>query len=80
MKIIKTKYLSPTNHRGARIKAMVGHYTATIPYDDAFNELPNHFHAVQALLLVNGLDWNIDKLGYGCDDNYYYFTLGRVSA
>jgi hypothetical protein len=59
---------------------MVGHYTAIIPYDDAFNELPNHFHAVQALLSINGLDWNIDELGYGCDDTHYYFTLGRVSA
>ena len=79
MIIIKTKYLSATNYRGSRIKATAGHYTATIPYDDAFNELPNHIHAVNALLSINGLEWDISELGYGCDDSGYYFTLGKVS-
>jgi len=80
MKIIKTKYLSPTNHRGARIKASAGHFTATLAWDYSLDSLPNHVAAVKNLLLVNDLEWDIHDMGYGYDETKYYFTLGRVSA
>jgi hypothetical protein len=75
MVIIKTKVLSATNTRGTRIKASANVFNVTIPYPyDKSHELC-HFEAVKALVEEHSLDWDISNMGYGSDDDGYYFTF-----
>ena len=77
MVIIKTKYLSPTNTRGARIKAEANGFTATIAYPYGLSGYMAHYKAVKELVRKNSLDWDISNMGYGLDDNGYYFTFSN---
>jgi hypothetical protein len=75
MVIIKTKYLSATDTRGARIKASANGFNKTIsfPYGKSYENA--HFEAVKALVARHSLDWDISNMGYGSDDTGYYFTF-----
>lgn len=75
MVIIKTKYLNPTNVRGARIKAEANGWTATIPYPHHESHELAHYEAVKALIEKHQLEWDISKMGYGSDNAGYYFTF-----
>ena len=75
MVIIKTKYLSANNTRGSRIKASANGFTATIPYPHALSYEACHFEAVKELVKKNNLDWDISNMGYGSDNDGYYFTF-----
>jgi hypothetical protein len=88
MVIIKTKYLSPTNTKGARIKASArgvflgeGYNMAVIiPYDYSLIRSPVnfelvHFEAVKELIKACNLTWDISNMGYGSDNDGYYFTF-----
>lgn len=55
MQAIETKYLPPTNHRGARIKASAQTGSVTVPYDHALNYDENHIAAARAL--VKRFEW-----------------------
>lgn len=77
MVIIKTKCLSATNHNGTRIKASANGFNATIPYPHAESYENAHFEAVKALVVKHNLDWDISRMGYGSDDNGYYFTFNH---
>jgi hypothetical protein len=77
MVIIKTKVLSPTNTRGSRIKAEAKGFTAVISYPYAESYEKAHFEAVKELISKNNLDWDISNMGYGSDDNGYYFTFNH---
>ena len=76
MNVIKTKYIAPSNTRGSRIKASMNKFSVSIPYPHEFNydEL-SHFQAVKALVLKHDLQVDIDSMGFGSDDNGYYFTF-----
>ncbi len=50
MQAIETKYLGPTNFRGARIKASAQAGSITIPWDHALNVEGNHDAACKALV------------------------------
>ncbi len=50
MQAIETKYLGPTNFRGARIKASAEAGSVTVPYDHALNVEGNHDAACKALV------------------------------
>ncbi len=50
MQAIETKYLGPTNFRGARIKASAQAGSVTVPYDHALNVEGNHDAACKALV------------------------------
>lgn len=72
MLAITTRYLSPTNKRGARIKAEVNGYTATVPYDYALSDLDRHYAdldrhyaAVKALVEKHKLNWDIKTMTWG---------------
>lgn len=52
---ITTKFLGPTNHRGARIKATAAAGTITIDWDYSINSDRNHDAAAKALAAK--LDW-----------------------
>jgi len=68
---IHTKFLNPTNSRGARIKAYTAGWgdrkgfeaTISFPYDE--NEVLSHFSAVKELVKKNGLDWDLSNMRYG---------------
>lgn len=77
MVIIKTKYLSATNTKGSRIKASANGFSVTIGYDYALSYEAVHYKAVQALVAKHKLDWDISRMGYGSDDNGYYFTFNH---
>jgi hypothetical protein len=34
-----------------------------------------HYEAVKALIEKHNLDWDIDNMGYGSDNEGYYFTF-----
>lgn len=58
MQAIETKYLGPTNHRGARIKATTaGGDSVTVSYDYASHD--PHGEAVKALLIKTGWKGNM---------------------
>lgn len=77
MVIIKTKFLSPTNTRGSRIKASANGFEVTIPYDYSLNNEAVHYKAVKALVAKHSLDWDISRMGYGSDNEGYYFTFNH---
>ena len=63
---IHTKFIAPTNSRGARIKAYTASgFTATIsyPYDESGHMC--HFEAVKELVKKNKLDWTLEGMRYG---------------
>lgn len=68
---IHTKYISPTNTRGSRIKAYtagfgdIKGFTATIAYPHKDDTVKAHFEAVKALVAKNNLDWNLEFMRYG---------------
>lgn len=80
---IHTKYISPSNTRGARIKAYtVGWgdrkgFTATISFPHEFVNVRAHFEAVKALVEKNNLDWNLKGMRYGdsADSKGYSFCF-----
>lgn len=51
MQAITTKYISPTNHKGSRVKAECERGQITIDWDDALNATENHIAACKALRL-----------------------------
>lgn len=53
--LIKTKYLGPTNFKGARIKASCGTRSKTIPFDYSVSASERHEQA--ARLLAAELGW-----------------------
>ena len=80
MQAIHTKYLGPTNHKGARIKAYTASgFSVVISYPYELNEPHAHFEAVQALVNKNGLAWDVSTMTYGAsaDGRGYCFTFPR---
>lgn len=77
MVIIKTKYIGPTNTRGSRIKASANGFSVTIsyPYESDAGREKSHFEAVKALVAKHNLEWDISNMGYGSDNEGYYFTF-----
>ena len=75
MVIIKTKVLPATNTRGTRIKASANGWAVTIPYPHHESYELAHYEAVKYLISVHSLDWDISKMGYGSDNEGYYFTF-----
>jgi hypothetical protein len=68
---IHTKFLSPTNRSGARIKAYtcssmgLKGFQATISYPYELDGVLCHFEAVKVLIEKNNLDWNPESMRYG---------------
>ena len=75
MQAIQTKYLGPTNFRGARIKAKAYAGTKVYPYDHALSIEENH--RVAALMFRNQkhLRWNGDMVTGQLPDHSYVHVL-----
>jgi len=82
---IRTKFLGPTNHRGARIKATAMDtfiaerpVSVTIPYDYGVNAETLHRNAAEKLLprVVNDPE-EISLIPGGCDRGYVFVPIHR---
>ena len=69
--IITTKFLGPTNSRGARIKASCQAGSITVPWDHSLDSSLCHAKAVKALIEKLGLSWG-NKFTVGSDNDGYY--------
>jgi hypothetical protein len=67
---IRTKYLGPTDTRGARIRATGGGRSITRPYDYAANR--EERHAAVARALARKLGWRGDLIEGSIADGYVY--------
>jgi hypothetical protein len=82
---IHTKFLRPTNTRGARVKAYTAAnafhngFSATVSYHHAGSCLDAHFAAVKALVEKNNLDWDLSEMRYGdsADGKGYAFCFSK---
>ena len=75
---IHTKYISPTNSRGSRIKAYTtSGFSVTIPYPYEHSYEVCHFQAVKALIEKHKLDWDLSNMRYGdsADGKGYSFCF-----
>lgn len=78
MQAIHTVGLSPTNTRGARIKATAGAGTCTCPWDHELGVEENHLAC--AMVLISKLGWEDRTWHIGClpDGSYCHVqTFGR---
>lgn len=68
---IHTKFIGPTNNRGARIKAYTASwgdrkgFEAVISYPYELSGEKCHFEAVKALVKKHKLDWNLEAMRFG---------------
>ena len=83
MQAIQTRYMTPTNTKGARIKAQCDAGTLYVAWDHGLSVEQNHQVAAQEL--IRKLDWT-QEAGYkgdwvgGClPDGSYAFCLTRGS-
>ncbi len=81
MQAIVTKFLGPTNNRGARVKATCQAGSVTVSWDDALDSDDNHDAAARQL--AGKLGWMSDMygnlVGGGLPDgtgNCYVFVKG----
>lgn len=82
---IHTKFISPTNSRGSRIKAYtvgfgsIKGFSVTIAYPYHESGHMSHFEAVKALVSKHNLDWNLDEMRYGdsADGKGYSFCFNH---
>lgn len=74
MQMIETKYLCPTNKRGARIKAKAsGGASLTIGYPHELNGV--EVHAKAAVELARKLEWTGELVAGGRKDGSYVFCF-----
>lgn len=70
MQSITTKFIGPTNHRGARVKATSGGgHTLTVPYS---HEDGHRSHAQAALKLARRLGWDGTLIEGGTKDGMVF--------
>lgn len=75
---IQTKFIKPTNSRGARIKAWTSSgFSATIAYPYASGHESSHFEAVKELVKKHNLHWDLSDMRFGGTDNGYVFCFGN---
>jgi len=82
---IITKYLSPTNTKGSRIKATVPNttFSVIVPYDHSYSFEMVHFEAVKALIKKYSLNWIFTPLRCASLDNgdsYVFLSAGMIDT
>lgn len=79
--MIRTKYLGPTDTRGARIRATDGQWRITMPYPHELNVEDAHAAAAAKLVdLIHGQ--NDERIEYAVarstqDDGYCFYRVER---
>ena len=76
---IVTKYLGPTDSRGARVKAVCEAGTVTLPWDHGLHTCENHEAAAMALCAKLGWAWEHFKGGGlpRCNSHAYCYVDTR---
>lgn len=74
---ILTRYLGPTNHRGARVKATCDAGSVTVPWDYAQDPARNHELAAHAL--CRKLGWSYPFVQGGIGNGYAFVFTGVPS-
>lgn len=77
---IATKYLFPTNTKGARVKACAYGANITIPYDYALDVDRNHKAAADALIAKTGWTGAFAQGGNVTGTGYYFVNVQGVNA
>jgi hypothetical protein len=74
---LQTKYIPPTTHRGARIKAWATNrsWVAYVPYYHSKSLELVHFEAVKEFVKKFDLKWDLKNMRFGCVDNGYVFCF-----
>lgn len=71
---IQTRFLGPTDRRGARIKARAAAGSVILDWDHALDTFENHAAAALALASKYGWTKQIELVGGGLFDGSYVFT------
>lgn len=74
---IETKWLGPTNYRGARVKASAQAGSITLPWDHTKDVADNHIAAAQALAAKYGWEGSYVGGAKADDTGYAFVCLGR---
>jgi len=84
---IQTKFIGPTNSRGARIKAYTASWgdmrglSITVPFSYELREEERHWEAVKALISKHDLKWGREfAIGASVDGRGYVFVPVRSSS
>lgn len=84
---IQTKFIAPTNSRGARIKAYTASWgdmrglSVTVPFDYELSNEARHWEAVKALIKKHGLTWGREfAIGASVDGCGYVFVPVRSAS
>ena len=72
---IETRYLGPTNTKGARIKAIAWAGSIIVPYDHALNYEDAHKAAADALIAKMGWAGKFAQGGNVKGDGYYFVNI-----
>lgn len=80
--MIRTKYLGPTDTRGARIRATDGTRTVTIPYPHELSVEDAHGEAAEKLILILMDEDGDERVEYHMarsakDDGYCFYLVER---
>lgn len=79
LQAITTKYLGPTNARGARVKATASAGSVTVAWDYALNPAQNHCAAAKAL--AEKCDWQGRYVGGATEAGYVFvFPFSPINA
>ena len=70
---ITTKFIPPTNSRGARVKATCQCGSITVPWVYSLDCDRNHINAMKALIEKTGIQWG-DKWTIGANNVGYVFV------
>ena len=72
--VFETKYLSPTNTRGGRVKVLAGGRTCTVPWDHELGVDANHAAAVREFIKRFNMSGSFaDLVGGATHDGRYVF-------
>jgi hypothetical protein len=72
MQAIITKFIGPTNHRGARIKAIAAAGSVTVPYE--YGTDTEGAHRVAAVAFCEKFGWTFDHIAGDLPDGSTVFV------
>jgi hypothetical protein len=76
---IQTKYCSPTNSRGSRIKAWTSNgHVVYVPFMHELSHEMLYFQAAKALVEKYKLDWDLTNARYGGTESGYVFCFANA--
>lgn len=74
---ITTKYIGPTNHRGARVKASCQSGSIMVPWDHALNSEENHRAAMWELAKTFRYQEGGEWVGGGVSSGYVFVFVEK---